>query len=546
MMGSIAAARAPALALLALPLLILTFAGYMFVDLNGRAIEDVRFLLAANSAAVLRSLAAGAICALAVAFSGFWTAWLLARSSLAAFASCARIVTLLFPLALVSLLIGNGAFAFLYRHLGRWWLELFGNDERGVAALLACEVLAQALRYAPLLAWLLVVVAGDVPAARRRYAGQVALSGREWGRVELTRRWLPVVLVVLVFAFQDGANDFLVTQLALRPSPATASEMVSHALEREFMLLLSARSAPVAMGAVIASAATAALVLTLGFLIVALLVSFGLLRLGRLPTGRAGSTGLPDRRAAPVAALALPLLALTTTCLLAASLRPAWHGATLATLVPATIAAMASATFAWALAALCAYRLRDRPRESFRRTGRDFAFASMLALGVGFIPPLGLAVAVFGLAYALGADISATGLFWLIVAQVIRFTPVIFVLLVPAALAISDREISYLRAAGADFGSRFRLTFLSPAALIHASVALIAFNLVLNEGVIAAVFQGDIPSLADLLRRAVTGRSANYGVAGLLVSAQLAIFGGLLLLWGIGVRGRWREARNAH
>lgn len=535
---------APVLCVLALPALLLACAGVWLVAPSDRLAEDAAHVVFGNADAIGRSIAAGGLACSIAALLGAGPAWFLSRASQTAFGAYGFAMSVLLPMAVVALLVGAGSFAFLYRDLGGWWLAIHGPDARGFAAVLAAQVLAQAIRYAPLLLWLLVIVAGNVEPARRRYGRQVAMTGAQWARVELAARWTPAILVVLAFAYQDAANDFLVTQLALRPSVATASELVGHALEREFTLLLASRSALQAMGVTIISAAVAAVCLALGFLIVVLVALALLRRFVALPPTDSGP-GVADRAAAPLLAMIVPALALAAVALLAGRLRPAVAADALATLLPTLAVAAASAVASWAVAALCAYRLRDRPREGRGTVMRDFRLASGLAIAVGFIPPLGLATAVFCIGYSLDADGSRSGWAWLVAAETCRFTPVVFVLLGPAVLAIRDDTIDYLRSIGCSFRERLALAFLQPSATMHGAVLLITFNMVLNEGVIAAVFQADIPSLADLMRRATTGRSANYGLAGVLVGLQLVLFGGLLLLWGRRVRAQWWSGRDA-
>lgn len=524
----------------------LAVSGMLLVDTSGGTVADASYFIANNLAPIGRSILAGWLTCIGALTIGLFPAVFLSRSSLTDFEGLGAAVTILLPLAVLPLLVGSASFAFLYAGIGKWWIYLFGEAGRGASAVLGSSILAHAVRYAPILLWLAVLAAGDVSGERRRYARQLNASGRHWASIELFGLWTPTVLVVLAFAYQDAANDFLITQLALSPSEATKSELVGHALSREFNLLMTARPAAQAMGAIVLSSLAVSLILALGFLLVALATAIALKRIAKLPAQRLQSKN-PSNQASSSRIAMIPsfivVLGLTYSL---ARIGIAPSAGLLRDLMPGALAAATAAGLSWGLAAYCAYRLRDQPLEYDHRIGRYFAVAGSLAITIGFVPPLGLAAAVFGIAYALDPGASGTGWTWLVIAETARFTPIVFVLLVPAAFAVSARRVDHLRAIGAGFVDRAMIAFLRPAAAVHVAIVIIAFNLILNESVVAAVFQADIPWVADVMRRATVGRSAQYGVAGLLIVVQGLIFGALLLLWGHSTLLRWRGRRDAH
>lgn len=456
------------------------------------------------------------------------------------------ILTQAAPLAVAPLLIGVASFAYLFKDLGRDLVSFTGSDSRGGHSIMIVEAVAQALRYGPLLLWLFLVTLMQVPPARRSYAQQAGLTGGAYVRIELIPRWLAPLLVVLAFTFQDAANDFLVSQLAVRPSVATGTELLSHAMGRNFSLLLSLGSPPAAISHVVTTGALAAVGFALVFagFALACLAALNALRLSIFDGPRPARINATTSRGAWIV-LAGPVLVLTLAIATLLGLKPgSWDR--LIELVPSATLSALAALAAWAIAAPLTFLVREQVFVSDGSAGTAFVILCGLALAVGFIPPLSLAVAVFSFAYSTGLVGDSTSGLWLFAADVLRFTPIAFILLTPAALAIGDAEIQYLKDAGASAFVRSRVVFFAPNLVLHLAIVVICFNLILNEGVIASVFQSQIPSLTDLVRRATTGRAANEAMAATLILAQGAAFALLLWLWGRATLLDWRMRHAAH
>ena len=449
------------------------------------------------------------------------------------------------PVAIAPLLIGAASFAFLYRDTGPFLYEVAGESRGTLTAILLVSV-AQVLRYGPLLLWLCLLALLHVPSEKREYARQVGFSGREHLRTEVIGLWLAPVLVVLAFVFQDAANDRLILHLALRPSVATHTELLPHMMDREFFVLLSLRSPAFAINTLVTVglAATASFVILFGILAA---LCIGLFRAVKSPkfdfrstrTSRESLAGSPGLWPAFLfVSLVLVLFAFALV-----RLEPG-NFVGLLPLFESGMISMAAAGVGWLIAAPLVFGVRENLTADDGKAGRVLGVASIVAVGVGFVPPLALAIAVLGLAYFTDIQGGGSSGVWLFLTEFTRFTPIIFVLLVPLALSIPDAMIAYLKSAGVSWHQQFRLAFLSPNRMTHLAVTVICFDLIINEGVISSIFQGDIPSLPDMMVRATTGRSANYSLAGLLVIAQAVAFTVALALWGRSAAQRWKTDAN--
>ncbi|AXQ30203.1 hypothetical protein D0B54_16645 [Solimonas sp. K1W22B-7] len=418
-------------------------------------------------------------------------------------------------------------------------LAITGSDECGQFTVILIEAVAQTIRYAPLLIWLFLLAMMQIPLDKRLYAFQTGFSGGAYARFELVGHWGPPLLVVTAFTFQDAANDHLIAQLSIRPSVAAHTELIAHALDRNFMVLLSLRSAAEAVHEIVLLGVLA----TFGFALI-----FGLLAVMYVFLAKWISSPAFDSRNRAVReaetarvwpAFAVAVMVLGFFGYTLSGLRPG-DLAGLAPLWKTGLLSAAAALLSWMIAATLVYWLRDGLDCSDGSAPRGLGLASTVAIAVGYVPPLSLAVAVFGFAFLGGFESEGAGAWWLFVAQVLRFFPIVFVLLVPAALSIQDKEIRYLKNSGASVNVRGIITFLMPNIVVHLAVAAICFNLILNEGVIASVFQAQIPSMSDIMSRATTGRSANYSLAGMIVLSQAAFFSMFLWVWGRASIFAWR------
>lgn len=504
------------------------------------SVGDVGRLFADAGSAFARSGAVAILTALLITLIGLACSTAFASDTLRPEkAGRIRILTLVAPLALVPLFVGSGSFAFIFREVAGPVAQQFGLGERGSSAWVAIEIAAQLIRYIPLALWLTMLTSLQTPSGIRTYARQIGVTGGEYGRIYLLSAWLQPVLIVSAFAFQDAANDFSIAHLFLRPSIATNTELIGHALSRSYFVDISLHSPPDAIARLIVKGSVAAIGFGGLFAIIAWLTVWWV-------------RSAPARTLRPVAqelgviswGLWPALLVLTATCVLTAAsltiLTPsAWTRLTL--LLPSGLIALMTAVTGWLIAAPIIFVLRDRLRVQDRSAPRAIALAGAIAIGIGFVPPLALASAILGLVYQLNIVGSVGNTQLLLFAELIRFTPIAFVFLAPSVLSIPDGRLDYLKQAGATLRSRLYVSFFRPYVWLHLAIILVIFNLVLNESVIASVFQADIPNLADFVARATTGRSADYGMVGSIILLQATLFGALLLLWGRSAAMAWKR-----
>jgi len=459
----------------------------------------------------------------------------LGRPKFSAAAACG-----LLPLAIAPLLIGSTSFAFLWRGPGAWIASLWSDASRGAATVAAVEALAQIIRYLPLMVWLFFLVVLQTPFGTARYAEQVGLTSKELFRADFIRRWTPAALVVAAFAFQDAANDTLISGLAIRPSVATDTELLSHFLYRNLLLLFSSRPADEALGTVIWLSLIGAFLLAASFAFLAgglvALVIFSRTH-GLKPKG--SSISPASEHGTGVGALAASGLVVSLSCASLSALRPGPAAAALI-LLPSAFTAALVAISSWSIAAAMVFCLRDGARLHDGSAQRTLTAASFVAVALGFLPAIGLATAIYALAFSAHLDGAVAAAPALYLGETLRFVPIVFVLLVPSSLAISDGELDHLKLNGVGLFERFGVSFFSPYRLLHAAVLLISFNMILNDGVVASVFQNQMPSLTDIMARATSGRSADYPLAGLLIVFQASFFAVLLLMWGGTTFQAWR------
>jgi hypothetical protein len=536
-----------------LPAIIVAIA-IIILFLTGGLESSLSDLLMEEIGPLVRSAVAGTLTTLLVVLLALGLATLtiqiwLRADRLLIFISCG-----LLSLSATPIFLGNSSFAFIWNTpYAEYLSEVFAT--RGSATVVVIDITAQILRYAPLATWLLAIVVFNGEPMLRLYSRHAGLGPTALMRAEFLYRWMPACLVVAAFAYQDASNDYMVTYLALRPSVATHTELISHFLSRSFLSAAIGHSARDAAGVLTATSLVGGLVLSLVFLALVLLV-LSALRLLR-PTMRR-SKGKPSaQRLSP----ARPEIRSGQSAL--SSLLPAFAGAIViaglcyrlaglertnikdaSVLLTTLLLSLAVAILCWGVGAVISFVIRELHHESDGSAQRSFAAVALVAVSLGFIPPLGLAAAVYMLLFSIGDFGQGSASVGWFIAQTVRMLPLVFVFLIPTALTLEDEAIWYLRINEIRFWKRLYILLLMPSKATHFAIILIGWNFVFNEGVISSVFQANIPAFSDIIQRATSGRSAAYPLAGLLITAESILFGALCLIWGFQIYSRW-ASQNA-
>jgi hypothetical protein len=460
----------------------------------------------------------------------------------AIFAVCVAV-----PLAITPLLLGAASFAFL-------WQDPFADAllrtswifERGSSSVAIVDIVAQAARYVPIATWLLILIVLGTTSTVHWYAKQAGLRPTALVRVEFVRQWMPPMFIVAAFAFQDAFNDYIITYLSLRPSPATHTELISHFLNRSFVSIAVGRSAAEASSALVGLSIISGIVsaAAFGFITLALAAFIRAFHV-KASTERTKpffEEGISARLqstltwalVAAAAAIVLSLMARIAS-LGMIEVRAIWE------LRTTLLASLAVALTCWCLAMFINFTIRESTSNNDGSAQRSFTALIWICVSVGFVPPLGLAAAVYVIVFYSGIIQLDASISWF-AGQVLRMFPLFVVLVVPASLAVDDGPIWYVRTAGLSYIRRLYILFVAPFKTTHLALLLIGWNFVLNEGVISTVFQADIPALSEIVQRASSGRSAAYPIAASISALNAVVFGVLCLLWGLQSYRLWAKA----
>lgn len=200
------------------------------------------------------------------------------------------------PLAISILLSGTSSFAFLWQRPFAETLLDFAQffSNRSSLSVGTVDIGAQIVRYGPIATWLLIIAVLKTPPHIHQYAQSINIRSYDFFRIELISVWMPSVLIVGAFVFQDAFNDYIITQLSLRPSPATHTELISHFLNRIFTSLAIGRSASDASSALVGMSLVSAAVSAITFSTVGAFV------ISTTRTFRIGSGHLPSQRVTDV------------------------------------------------------------------------------------------------------------------------------------------------------------------------------------------------------------------------------------------------------
>jgi hypothetical protein len=528
-----------AIALPAIPTLVLFVAAAGVIAETGPA-TGVGDLMVRALGPIVRSGVAALLTGALVAFASGLFASLLVAPWIASERQTVAAACLFLAAAVTPALLGASSFAFVWRApYAQALMAIPYFSDRGPLTAVLIDTCAQVVRYTPLGTWLLVAITLEGDAAMRRYAQSAGLCASFFVRAELLRRWTPPLLVVAAFAFQDAFNDYVITYLALRPSEATSTELVGHFLSRIFVGQAIARSAKDASAALVQVAllSGAASAILFGMLSTAMI---GAVRILRPRAHQSGTTSRSSaRHGRSLASSQLPWIPVIMAAGIVAAVVQVLALAEMAALrsvivlAPALGLSLGVAVLSWAMAILVDFAIRERATTRDGTAQRRMAVTAFVCICLGFIPPLGLAAALYTVLFGF-VDVAHTdpAMGWF-VAQTLRMFPIVVVLLVPAALAIEDETVWYLQVSGVRFVARVRMAFLRPFGVTHLALIMISWNFVMNEAVVSTIFQADIPAFAELIQRASSGRSAAYPLVGLLVTAEAILFGSLCVLWGL-------------
>lgn len=451
------------------------------------------------------------------------------------------------PVAVIWLLVGAASFAFLWRApLAEALLSLPFLETRSSATVVVLTTAAHVLRYFPLLLWLLWIATVSISAYQRRYFLQTGFTDVEVVRTHLLGLWIAPTLVVCAFAHQDSFGDQLISYLTLRPSEATDTELLSHFLGRQFRSMAIAGSAQDASAAIVGASIGGA-VGSAGVFACSMLVLRALFKVVRLDARTWKPKQKIDRARTrfvawvPVAVGGVVIAAAITRL---ATLGPA-DPAPLASVVPSLVASVVVALLSWVLAVAINFSVREHARLADGSLASRLSWLAIAAMTLGFLPTIGLAVAIYAVAFSFGPLGEVGAYIGWIVSQTLRMFPLVTVLLIPMTLLIDDERVTYMQTVGAGYFARVKGLVLRPFATTHFAILLIASNFVLNEGVVGSVFQAQIASVPELMLRATSGRAAAYPNAVFLSVAQAVIFGVLLLVWGRQTYRQWRSTHDS-
>lgn len=388
----------------------------------------------------------------------------------------------------------------------------------------------------------LLPLASYIIARRLRAAPRAYLELAETSRLSVGERirdiYLPlsrsvIVLLTLLCAI-FAALEYSKSELILKPSPGTGTELISHVLVRVYTyhsLVDPTRAFDItlALGGIFI-----ACIVILVFVSVRLnlwiLGTFGRWAaigdafrwLGKLRVAYGFSVVLATIAVAPFLALAVRTGGETTNPLFA-------FGANLAqsVLVSLLLGALAvafsvSSRLAW-------------PNYLANLTGRSSRFF-VAVLGVKLLPAICLAfVGYQWLSWLSVPSNSFLGIFviW-VLGQLILGFPLVAAFALYVQFAVSTSELEFQRCSRASVVETGLVSFIRRFGLEYVFIGLMAFTLVWNESTLNTVFDGwsrDIPSLAVELTRRVEGRSGSYAEAAVLVFAGLAPVVVAILLW---------------
>jgi hypothetical protein len=528
---------------------LLTFLSYFLMRLSDMAHISLGTALDSGEGPLARSLGAGVLSATLTIIVALGIARSTVALILGGRVRAVGIVCALLSLAVTPLLIGTVSYAFL---LNIWLRSTFAaldlsipHTAEGVIGLVG---IAGGLRYSPLLAWLLVVSVLFVDPMKRSFGNSIGMSSRDFIRAELVWPWAVISILVGAFAFQDAATDYAVSYLTLRPSPATSTELLAHYSNRSFISLLTSRSGSEAIHVVILQSAVAAIFLLGVFAVLAAQILLWARRAQlcvpnssrRRVTSSMGNASLLF----PLAAVGIfisitlspPLGALAKLTISFKDIDPRLFGTF-------SLAAAVS-IMGWVIAAAATYLLREMTRLHDGSAERGLGVVGILASSTGFLPTLGLAVATYSLLFMATSFVGGfDALVGWMASQLVKLLPILCLFMIPSVLGVSDAKIHYLQDAGARLPSRIWHVYVRPNLPAHFALILLGWNLVINESLINAAFQADLPSYSELVTRATSGRSAAYGTASALIGAQTLIFATMCALWGMQIFKYWR-ARN--
>ena len=455
--------------------------------------------------------------------------------------SSVHAICLALAVAVTPLLIGPVAFAFLWNPVQLTLIRtLLGVGFHSGYGVIAVDVTAQTLRYVPLGAWLLTITVLNADPDRVAYANITGMNRWEFVRSELFTPWIVVIAVLGAFVYQDTANDVLLTFLAMRPSPATGTELVGHVLGRVFAMMDIGISPSTAVASIIVISVAAGVLFCGNFL----------LAMTAMPTLLACAIGAGGRRfARQTTSWRLEAPIIVGTCLLvygpltlALLSQPPIFGHLITYFGPTLLMAMVVAVPVWLVSAALIFRLRETAPE--QEELRSLQAAGLVALSAGFFPTIGAALAIFSLLFRFtpeGGEITS----WAI-AQAIKLLPILAIFCLPLVVDLRGPRLFYGRTAGFAFAGRLWMELLRPTWVAQAAFILVGWNWILNESIISSVFQSDLPAFSELVLRATSGRSAAYGIAAALIILQAALFGALCLVWGEGNFRAWQRRHAFH
>lgn len=484
--------------------------------------------------AAFRTVASAALAALLALYGSNMLATAVLRKNLAGVAQVAG------AFLLIPFFLGSATDAFLIKLLA----VNFGTDvayfsERGGGLVFVSLLLILLWRIGTVAAYTLVLIVADAPENVLTYARSLRLRFREWFRDIVWPLTRPASILLSIFVFIAAEHEYLPTFLALKPSPGTGTELLSHWMNRIYTSgvvgsdVANAQDTVKAAGAIFVfiSLAVAAITTIALIALVQISTSSGG---GRNPGGgkSVATFGPPASRSVlGLAAVAL-LLAIFALMPIGSAVRflvptfPAGSGALLGSTVPLVVFAAILATL---VSMVTAFIARLMISVTVIKT-RTVILVMTILLSPLAVPPFLIALSSFDWWSHTGGGVWGLRALWLL-AQIVLVLPVVSAFLFAVFLGVSNEELQYQRSIRATTPEVFLNSFAGRFAGQALFGMIFAGLQIWNEDAASPVFDNVVPSFASLISRTLSGRAESISAASGYALVGIAVAVALIAIW---------------